>query len=128
MPRKPSWSEDAGTVTLTLTASAPSTAAYTIDYETEDGTAVAGTDYTAASGTVRFRALETERTIAIAVLEDTVDEELGILHGEAGRAIPQAGQSGHQSPAARADRGGNRAAAGGMWTRRRWRACTRVSR
>ena len=67
--------EDAGTVTLTLTASAPSTTAYTIDYETEDGTAVAGTDYTAASGTVRFRALQTERTITITVLEDTVEEE-----------------------------------------------------
>ena len=67
--------EDAGTVTLTLTASAPSTAAYTIDYDTEDGTAEAGTDYTAASGTVRFPALATERTIAITVLEDTVDEE-----------------------------------------------------
>ena len=66
--------EDAGTVTLTLTASAPSTAAYTIDYETEDGTAVAGTDYTAASGTVRFPALQTERTITITVLEDTADE------------------------------------------------------
>ena len=67
--------EDAGTVTLTLTASAPSTIAYTIDYETEDDTAVAGTDYTAASGTVRFRALQTERTITITVLEDTVEEE-----------------------------------------------------
>ena len=67
--------EDAGTVTLTLTASGPSTTAYTIDYDTEDGTAVAGTDYTAASGTVRFRALQTERTITITVLEDTVEEE-----------------------------------------------------
>ena len=67
--------EDAGTVTLTLTASAPTTAAYTIDYETEDGTAEAGTDYTAASGEVRFPALETERTITITVLEDTVDED-----------------------------------------------------
>ena len=67
--------EDAGTVTLTLTASAPSTRAYTVGYETEDGTAKAGTDYTAASEEVRFPALETERTITITVLEDTADEE-----------------------------------------------------
>ena len=48
--------EDAGTVTLTLSASAPATIAYLLDYRTADGTAAAGADYTAASGQVRFPA------------------------------------------------------------------------
>ncbi len=67
--------EDVGTVTLTLTASAPSTAEYTIDYATENGTAEAGADYTAASGEVTFAAGVTEQTIAITVLDDAVDED-----------------------------------------------------
>ena len=41
--------EDAGTVTLTLTASATAVDAMRFDYRTEDGTAEAGEDYTAAS-------------------------------------------------------------------------------
>ncbi len=67
--------EDAGTVTLTLTASASATAAYMIDYATENGTAEAGTDYTAASGQVTFPAEETEQTITITVLDDAADED-----------------------------------------------------
>ena len=67
--------EDAGTVTLTLTASAPASTAYTVDYTTEDGTAEAGTDYTAASGTVMFAAGVTERTVTVTVLEDAVDDD-----------------------------------------------------
>ena len=67
--------EDAGTVTLTLTASASASAAYMIDYATENGTAEAGTDYTAASGQVTFPAEETEQTITITVLDDAADED-----------------------------------------------------
>ena len=73
--------EDAGTVTLTLTASALSAAAYTIDYATEDGTAEAGADYTAANGQVRFPALETEQTITITVLDDAADEDREDFNG-----------------------------------------------
>ena len=67
--------EDAGTVTLTLTASASASAAYMIDYATENGTAEAGTDYTAASGQVTFPAGVTEQTITITVLDDAADED-----------------------------------------------------
>ena len=67
--------EDAGTVTLTLSASAPSTIVYLLDYRTADGTAAAGEDYTAASGQVTFAAGDTERTITIVVLEDETDED-----------------------------------------------------
>ena len=67
--------EDVGTVTLTLTASAMAVDAMRFDYRTEDGTAEAGADYTAANGRVTIPAGETERTITITVLDDTADED-----------------------------------------------------
>ena len=46
----------------------------TVDWVTADGSAVAGEDYTAGSGTLTFAAGETEKTIEIAVLDDDIDE------------------------------------------------------
>ena len=46
----------------------------TVDYATADGTATAGEDYTAASGTLTFAAGETEKTVSVAVLDDAHDE------------------------------------------------------
>ena len=46
----------------------------TVDYATSDGTATAGSDYTATSGTVTFAAGETEKTVSVAVLDDAHDE------------------------------------------------------
>ena len=46
----------------------------TVDYATEDGTAVAGTDYTATSGTLTFASGETEKTVRVAILDDLIDE------------------------------------------------------
>ena len=46
----------------------------TVDYATSNGTATAGTDYTAASGTLTFAAGETEKTISVPVLDDVHDE------------------------------------------------------
>ena len=45
-----------------------------VDYETADGTATAGEDYTAVSGTLVFPPGETERTVAVAILDDAIDE------------------------------------------------------
>src|SRR5262249_21395336 len=63
-----------GTVTLTFTVtlSAPSPDVITVDYATADGTATAGSDYLAASGTLTFRPGETSKAIAVTVLSDTV--------------------------------------------------------
>ena len=47
----------------------------TVAWATSDGTAKAGADYTAASGTLTFAAGETEQTVSVAVLDDTHDEE-----------------------------------------------------
>ena len=57
---------------VTLDRSAKATV--TVDYATSDGTAVAGEDYTTATGTLRFAAGETSKTVSVAVLDDAVDE------------------------------------------------------
>ena len=49
-------------------------AAVTVDYATSDGTATAGSDYTAASGTLTFASGETSKTVSVAVLDDSHDE------------------------------------------------------
>ena len=48
--------------------------ATTVEYATSDGTARAGEDYTAASGTLTFAADETSRTVSVTVLDDAHDE------------------------------------------------------
>ena len=46
----------------------------TVTYETADGTATAGSDYTSDSGTLTFTSIDTEETITVTVIDDTVDE------------------------------------------------------
>ena len=58
------------TVTLDETASGT----VTVDYSTSDGSADAGDDYTAKSGTLSFSAGETSKTISIAIEDDTQNE------------------------------------------------------
>ena len=55
--------------------SASSDKLVTVAYETRDGTAAAGSDYTSTSGTLRFAAGETNKTIAVPTLEDATAEE-----------------------------------------------------
>ena len=47
----------------------------TVDYATSDGTATAGEDYTAASGTLSFAAGETLKTVSVSVLDDSHDDD-----------------------------------------------------
>ena len=44
------------------------------DYATADGTATAGEDYTAASGTLTFAAGERQKTVSVPILDDALDE------------------------------------------------------
>ena len=46
----------------------------TVDWVTGDGTATAGTDYEAATGTLTFSALETQQTIRVPIIDDDLDE------------------------------------------------------
>ena len=57
-------------VTLSRAASDP----VTVDYATRDGSARAGEDYAAASGTLTFAAGESSKTVEVAVLDDAHDE------------------------------------------------------
>ncbi|MDT5157624.1 MAG: hypothetical protein QOH51_1981 [Acidobacteriota bacterium] len=61
-------------VAFTLRLSNPSSVAITFDYATADGTAIAGSDYVAATGTVTFNPGETEKTFTVTIKEDTIDE------------------------------------------------------
>ena len=54
--------------------SAESEQAVTVAFATADGTAVAGSDYTVTTGTVRFEPGETTQTITVAVLDDETSE------------------------------------------------------
>ncbi|HZG88301.1 Calx-beta domain-containing protein, partial [Paenibacillus sp.] len=59
---------------VTVSLSKAATETVTVSYATANGTALAGADYTAKSGTLTFAPGETTKTIAVPVLGDTVAE------------------------------------------------------
>ena len=67
---------DSGTADLdfTVTLSPAADMETTVGWATSDGTATAGEDYTAGSGTLTFAAGETSKTVTVKVTGDTVDE------------------------------------------------------
>ncbi len=71
-----SANEEAGTITFTVTLSAPATSNVTFNYGTADGSAGAG-DYVGASGTATILAGQTTATITIALTNDKIVEPGG---------------------------------------------------
>ena len=65
---------DDTSITFTVTLDKAASARVTVDYATADGTAEAGDDYTAASGTLSFGAGATSRTISVEIEDDIVNE------------------------------------------------------
>src|SRR5207344_2983243 len=67
---------NAGTspVNFSVTLSATSPQEVRVDYQTSDGTASAGSDYVAASGTLTFAPGQTTRTVPVSVNGDALDE------------------------------------------------------
>ena len=61
-------------LSFAVTLSRAATSALTVDYATSDGSALAGEDYTAASGTLSFQAGDRSETVEVAVLDDAHDE------------------------------------------------------
>ena len=57
-----------------VTLDQAATGLVTVDYTTSDGTAEAGADYVAASGTLTFEAGETATTVPVRLLDDAHDE------------------------------------------------------
>ena len=70
--------EKAGTASFVVMLGGPdgqaSNSAVTVNYATADGTALAGSDYTAASGTLTFAAGETVKTVVVDINDDAATE------------------------------------------------------
>ena len=69
-----STDETASSTNLTVSLSAASAKAISVDYATSNGTATAGSDYTATNGTLNFAAGETSKTVAVTVIQDSTFE------------------------------------------------------
>ena len=67
---------DAGmsTATFTVTVTNPNSTAVTVQYATANGTATAGTDYVATSGTLTFNPGTTTQTINVTIIGDAIKE------------------------------------------------------
>ena len=89
---------EGATAVFTVTLSATSTQVITVDYATADGTAKAGSDYTATSGTLTFPAGTVTRTISVATLGDALSEATEafsvILTGANGALVTDGGGTG----------------------------------
>ena len=57
-----------------VTLENPRSGTVTVDYATADGTATAGEDYTATSGTLTFAPGETVKTVAVPIIDDSVED------------------------------------------------------
>ncbi|MFM7770018.1 MAG: Calx-beta domain-containing protein, partial [Bacteroidota bacterium] len=69
-----SVNENAGTVTITVTISTPVSSVVTVNYATSNGTAIAGLDYTAVSGSLTFPANVISLTFTVPILNDALAE------------------------------------------------------
>jgi hypothetical protein len=67
-------SEGAGNLGVTLTRSGGSDGAVSVNLATSNGTATAGGDYTATNTTVQFANGETQKSVSIPILNDTLTE------------------------------------------------------
>jgi len=74
-PVTTSVSEDGGTVTLTVNRAGGNSGAVMVDFATADGSATAGSDYAANSGTLSFADGVSSQTITITINDDNVDED-----------------------------------------------------
>lgn len=77
--------------TFTVSLSQATTAAVSVNFSTVNGTAIAGSDYNAANGTLSFAPGETSKTVIVGVRGDRTreaDETFGVnLSGAAGATI-----------------------------------------
>ena len=62
------------TIDFTVTLDRPASTTVSVDYATADGSAQAGVDYVAKSGTLTFSPGERSKTVQVAILDDTHDE------------------------------------------------------
>lgn len=65
---------EGGNVVFTVSRSGTATGSQTVDYATSNGTATAGVDYTATSGTLTFATSDTSKTVTVPTTDDLVYE------------------------------------------------------
>ena len=65
---------EGGALSFTVSLSAASASNVTVNYSTADGSALAGSDYSAASGTLTFLAGELSKTVVVNSLQDSLYE------------------------------------------------------
>ncbi|EAR14167.1 Calx-beta domain-containing protein [Robiginitalea biformata] len=69
--------EDDGVAVFTVSLQLDAPGAFSVDYATADGTAVAGSDYTTTSGTLNFLGTDGEtQTITVPLIDDSIPEYL----------------------------------------------------
>lgn len=79
-PPAPSFSvsnasvSEGGTLSFIVTKTGATTASHSVSYATANGTAVAGSDYTAKSGSLTFTASQSSKTVNVTTLEDSLVE------------------------------------------------------
>jgi Calx-beta domain/Beta-propeller repeat/Carboxypeptidase regulatory-like domain len=66
--------EDVGMAQITVLRTGGSSGGLSVQYATANGSAIAGQDYTAASGTLTFNAGQTSRTIQVPITNDSTTE------------------------------------------------------
>lgn len=84
-PSSPSFSiggasvTEGGALVLSVTKSGSTTSSFNVNFATSNGTAIAGSDYYSASGTLSFAPAENNKTISVATIDDTVVESAETL-------------------------------------------------
>src|SRR5207248_4451574 len=71
---EPASATKSAVVSFDVVLSGTPSGTVTVDYATADGTATAGLDYEARSGTLTFKAGETKHTVPVTVKYDLLDE------------------------------------------------------
>ncbi len=65
---------EGGSLVFTVTKTGSTSSSFSLNFATADGTATAGSDYTAASGTLTFASTDVTKTITVATTDDAAVE------------------------------------------------------
>lgn len=65
---------EGGNLVFTITKTGTVSQSYSVNYATANGTAAAGSDYTAKSGTLTFTSAQTSQTVSVVTTDDTTVE------------------------------------------------------
>lgn len=71
---------EGGGLTFTVTKTGSISTSFSVSYATANGTATAGSDYSAVSGTITFAAAETSKTVTVSTIDDLDVEGFEDLH------------------------------------------------